>query len=361
VVESLPAAGDALLELLHKVEIPAHLQERLGVIKQSLAAAKTPQQVSNVVNTIADLMAEVRRQVQIEKHELEKFIESVTTRIQTLSEHVTELGVNRTASLDSRTSFHQSFRSQVDDMRVSLQESNDIESLKQAIVGGLDAIEQQMVQYVEREDELTSEANERIEDLSSRLHDMQHEAFLLQEKVKKQHDIAMTDPLTGVFNRLAYEEHIETEYQRWKRYHEPLSLLVIDIDHFKRINDTFGHLAGDKALKALAMRLRQNVREVDIVARYGGEEFVVIMPNTDGEAAYKVAEKLRSAIASAGFHYRQKPVNITVSCGLASFREEDESDSVFQRADDALYGAKTAGRNRTHREDEAAREQAATP
>jgi diguanylate cyclase len=353
IVESLPAAGDALVELLHKLEIPSHLKERLGVIKQSLAAARTPQQISIVVGAIANLMAEVRREVQSEKHELELFIESVTSRIQTLSEHVTELGSNRKASGDSRTRFQQSLRDHMDGIRTSVQESNNIDSLKRAIESGLDAIEQQMTQYVDREDDLTRQANERIEDLSSRLHDMQHEAFLLQKKVEQQRDIAMTDPLTGVCNRLAYEEHIEAEYQRWKRYHEPVSLLIIDIDHFKRINDTFGHLAGDKALKALAARLRQQVREVDIVARYGGEEFVVIMPSTDIEKAYVVAEKLRSTIASAGFHYRQKPVNITVSCGLASFRQGDDAAAVFQRADDALYGAKKAGRNRTHRENEA--------
>jgi diguanylate cyclase len=172
--------------------------------------------------------------------------------------------------------------------------------------------------------------------------------------MQEQRDIALKDPLTGVFNRLAFEERIEEEFQRWNRYGNPLSLLVLDIDHFKQVNDTFGHLAGDKALKAVALRLLQNVREVDIVARYGGEEFVVIMPNTDSEAAYRVAEKLRSVIAGAGFHYRNQPVRITVSCGLAGFREGDTAEDAFRRADDALYGAKQAGRNRTHREDEAA-------
>ncbi len=353
-VESLPSAGDALLELMEKIEIPAHLQERLGVVKNTLAQAVTPQQVQLAIQSIADLMGAIRHDILDEKKDLERFLEGVTSRIQTLSQHVADLGSNRNESQQSHSDFQRDFQGHMEGIRTQMREEDDIEALKHAIEQSLDAIEDSMSDYVEREEHLAKEAQDRIEDLSSRLHDMQHEAFLLQKKMQEQRDIALKDPLTGVFNRLAFEERIEEEYQRWSRYGEPLSLLVLDIDHFKRVNDTFGHLAGDKALKAVALRMLQNVREVDIVARYGGEEFVVIMPNTASEPAYKVAEKLRSTIAAAGFHYRKKPVHITVSCGLASFREGDAPVDVFRRADDALYGAKQSGRNRTHREDEAA-------
>lgn len=351
-VETLPSAGEALLELMARIEIPHHLQERLGVVKSALMHAKTAKQVQLVVQSIADLMSEIRREVQKEKKELEAFLEGVTNRIQTLSENVIDLGHNRQASDDSRKHFHLSFQDHMDGIRTRMADTDDVESLKHAIQDGLDAIEDQLGQYVRREEELTKDAEERIANLSSRLHDMKNEAFMLQKKMQEQRDKSMKDPLTGVFNRLAFDEHIENEFHRWKRYKDPLSLCIVDIDHFKKVNDTFGHLAGDKALKATAARLLKNVREVDIVCRYGGEEFIVIMPKTPAPQAYKVAEKLRSVIASAGFHYREKPVHITVSCGLATFREEDDPQSVFQRADDALYGAKKAGRNRTHTEDE---------
>ncbi len=354
VVETLPSAGEALIALLEKVEIPAHLQERLGGIKNNLAKAHTLQQTLLSVQSIADLLGEIRSEVQEEKKELERFLEGVTSRIQTLSEHVLNLSENRGESASSRREFQQSFQSHMDDIRSSMQEEEDIDQLKHAIENGLDAIEQRMTEYIRREEALTKDAQERIEDLSGRLEDMKHEAFMLQQKMLEQREQALHDPLTGAFNRLAYEEKMEEEYQRWKRYQHPLSLLIVDIDHFKRINDTFGHLAGDKALKALALRLLQRVREVDIVARYGGEEFVVIMPDTDLDKAYKVAEKLRSVVASAGFHYRKQPVNITISCGLASFREGDDPHTAFKRADEALYAAKQSGRNRTHREGEPA-------
>ncbi len=352
VVESLPSAGEALIELMEHIEIPNHLQERLGVIKNGLAQAVTPQQVRLSIQSIADLMAAIRRDILEEKKELEQFLEGVTTRVQTLSQHVADLGNNRDASQQSRSDFQRDFQDHMDGIRTHMREEHDIQRLKQAIEHSLDAIEDSMNDYVEREEHLAKEAREKIDDLSSRLHDMKNEAFMLQKKMQEQRDIALKDPLTGVFNRLAFEERIEEEYQRWRRYGEPLSLAVLDIDHFKKVNDTFGHLAGDKALKAVALRLLQNIREVDIVARYGGEEFVVIMPNTPMDSAYKVAEKLRSVIAAAGFHYRKQPVNITVSLGLAGFRGDDGPEEVFRRADDALYGAKQAGRNRTHREDE---------
>jgi diguanylate cyclase len=353
-VETLPSASEALLGLMEKIEIPAHLQERLGVVKNGVARAATAQQVQLAVQSIADLMGAVRHDILDQKKELERFIEGVTSRVQILSQHVADLGSNRDQSRESRDLFHRDFQIHMDGIRAQIRDEDDIEALKQAIEQSLDAIEVSMNDYVDNEERLAREAEEQIADLSSRLHDMKNEAFLLQKKMQEQRDIALKDPLTGVFNRLAFEERIEEEFQRWNRYGNPLSLLVLDIDHFKQVNDTFGHLAGDKALKAVALRLLQNVREVDIVARYGGEEFVVIMPNTDSEAAYRVAEKLRSVIAGAGFHYRNQPVRITVSCGLAGFREGDTAEDAFRRADDALYGAKQAGRNRTHREDEAA-------
>ena len=355
-LETLPSAGEALLDLMTRIEISHHLQERLGSVKNALLQASTTEQVHLTVQAIADLMSDVRREVQNEKRELEAFLEGVTNRIQVLSENVLDLGSSRQASVDSRQEFHQTFRDHMVGIRTRMADTEDVEVLKHAIQDGLDAIESQLTHYVRREEKITRDAEQRIADLSSRLHDMKNEAFLLQKKMQEQRELAMKDPLTGVNNRLAYDEHIAREFSRWKRYGDPLSLCVLDIDYFKKINDKFGHLAGDKALKAMASRLVQNVREVDIVSRYGGEEFVVIMPKTPAKPAYGVAEKLRNVIATAGFHYRKQPVHITVSCGVATFCADDDPQRVFKRADDALYRAKQAGRTRTHLEEKTAGE-----
>lgn len=347
VVDSLPSAGEALLELLQKLELPGHLQERVNLVKTALVNATSPQQVRLVVQSIADLLEAVRREVQQEKRELERFIVGLTDRIQHLSENMTELGANRDESSAAQRAFQGAFRERMAGIRDTVRDSGDIERLKRAIVEGLDAIETHMEEYARREELLAKAATDKIQDLSRRLHDMRHEAHLLQQKMTEQHRQALRDPLTGIHNRLAYEERVAAEFGRWRRYGQPLSLVVMDIDHFKRINDGFGHLAGDKALKAVATRLAQNMREVDLVARYGGEEFVLLLPNTQAEQAVQVAEKLRLLVATAGFHYHNQPVAVTLSGGVAEACPGDDPHSLFKRADEALYAAKQGGRNRT--------------
>jgi len=135
------------------------------------------------------------------------------------------------------------------------------------------------------------------------------------------------------------------EYARWQRYHEPLSMLVLDIDFFKKVNDQFGHIAGDKVLRSIAQKLTGSVRETDMLARYGGEEFVLIMPATPLQEALVTAEKCRAAVAEMAFHFRDENVPITVSAGVTTFASKDDPLIAFDRADKALYQAKQAGRN----------------
>ncbi len=161
-------------------------------------------------------------------------------------------------------------------------------------------------------------------------------------------EMAMTDELTGLNNRRFFFLHGEGEIQRAKRFRTPLSLLMIDLDHFKKINDTMGHEAGDKVLRCVASIIRDNVRQIDIIARLGGEEFGVLLPNTDAQEAAALAERLRVAVEQAGCRVQEQTVNVTVSIGLDSGRDDGLTlDSLLSRADDAMYQAKRRGRNQT--------------
>ncbi len=156
--------------------------------------------------------------------------------------------------------------------------------------------------------------------------------------------LATTDRLTGLWNRHYFEEAVAAEIRRVARYSEqPLSLLLFDIDHFKSINDTHGHLVGDQVLIALTHRVRQHLRATDVLARWGGEEFVVLLPHTGGEEAVRLAEKLRQLVAGEPF---PEVGQVTSSFGVAEFRPGETCDLWLKRVDDALYAAKTAGRNR---------------
>ncbi|NRA25098.1 MAG: GGDEF domain-containing protein, partial [Oleispira sp.] len=151
--------------------------------------------------------------------------------------------------------------------------------------------------------------------------------------------------LTGLPNRESYQQRIVQEIHRIERYGGSLSLMVCDIDLFKRINDNYGHLAGDKVLKIIARSLQSNLRDSDFIARFGGEEFIVLMPETSAEEAKFVADKLRKKIEESPFNFKKEPVQITISFGISEFSQGESLEEVFQRADKALYKAKENGRN----------------
>lgn len=161
--------------------------------------------------------------------------------------------------------------------------------------------------------------------------------------------LSFTDDLTGVYNHRFFIQQLTLEIERQKRYPTPLSLLMIDIDYFKHYNDTNGHLAGDQALKAIAMLIRRGVRQSDIVARYGGEEFTAILINAGKEGARNIAERVRKSISETHFPNESFQPNrdLTVSIGVGVFSPQFPTlTELIRSADNALYRAKKAGRNR---------------
>ena len=165
----------------------------------------------------------------------------------------------------------------------------------------------------------------------------------LEAQLKRQ---VATDPLTGLHNRRSYEMLFQRELKRKQRYGGSLSLFVLDLDHFKQINDTFGHSAGDRALQALAELCRRQLREADILGRLGGEEFVVMLPGTALAEAVPVAERLREKIAEMEFETPYGSFHMTATIGLAALLSGDKSvDELVRRADEALYRGKAGGRN----------------
>ena len=159
---------------------------------------------------------------------------------------------------------------------------------------------------------------------------------------------AATDALTGIINHGYFVERLEIELQRAQRYHHSLSLIFMDLDHFKQINDTYGHHAGDQVLQQVALSLQQGIRETDLVARYGGEEFVILLPETDPAQARALAERLQQEVALAHVRVPGKAaIPITMSCGVASMPQmANSAEELLTAADQAMYRAKRAGRNR---------------
>ncbi len=158
--------------------------------------------------------------------------------------------------------------------------------------------------------------------------------------------MTIIDGLTGAYNKRYFAENLEKEIPRCTRHQRPLSLLMFDIDHFKRINDDHGHLTGDFVLREMARRVRTRVRKEEVFARYGGEEFVITLPEATADQATKVAEDVRKLVASDPFEFEGEKIAVTISVGVATTMEETPVDTFIKIADDNLYKAKRGGRNR---------------
>lgn len=165
----------------------------------------------------------------------------------------------------------------------------------------------------------------------------------LSEKAHEAEKLANTDHLTGLSNRLHFENTLTNEAARAKRFNEPLSLIGLDLDNFKSINDTYGHASGDNVLKKVAHTLRQNVREIDTPVRWGGDEFIILLPNTTLAQATNLAEKLRSLILG---EMNAMALDVTASFGVTQFDHSEEAANLTIKADDALYKAKATGGNK---------------
>ncbi len=213
----------------------------------------------------------------------------------------------------------------------SLNEVQEIRDLLIEQTRNLQVRTRQMAKDMQQAREQVDDANKKIETLKNQM-----------EKIKKE---VVIDPLTRIFNRRAFDAKIRQEMISFQRYGQLTSLVIIDIDHFKRINDSYGHRTGDGVLRILSEVMKKEIREVDFLARYGGEEFALILPHTPFSRALEVAERIRGKVESSRFTYKGKPFVVTVSLGVGTLRKDDTLESFFTRVDQALYRAKDNGRN----------------
>lgn len=337
--------GQFCVQLLDTLSLPAGLSNEVESLKDSLAEGLTEQSIAPALTAIADLISTMRQQMENENKELQDFLRQLTVNLKELDQNLDGAQTQHSAGVSSGREFNAEVHKQVQEIEATVDEAPESSQLKQQIQVRLDAIRRHLDQYRNSEESRQQQLEARLAHLNNQIHDMESEGEHLRERLQEKHEQAVRDPLTGLHNRLAYDERVIQEIARWKRYGQAMVLMMIDVDHFKHINDEYGHKAGDKALVLIADQLKNNLRESDFLARYGGEEFVVLMPETELEPAVVAAEKLRTAVEQSQFHYQGAQVSITVSAGLAQLREDDNTEKLFQRADQAMYRAKAAGRN----------------
>lgn len=223
--------------------------------------------------------------------------------------------------------------------------ASDLASLQAEVNARLTLIDTHFREYREREDARLAAYRDRAERMRDRVEELETQASSLQDSLRREHELALTDGLTGLPNRLAYERRM-VEVERAVRGGGMACVGAFDIDHFKSINDTYGHAAGDAVLRIVGQTLVRELEGRGFAARYGGEEFVVVFEDASPEEAGPRARRLCAAVEKLAFHASSKPVTVTMSGGLTRFDARESAAEAFDRADRALYAAKRAGRNR---------------
>jgi diguanylate cyclase len=337
---------EILIRLLERLSLPQEFVADAEALRDQIANTADGDSWDQVLERIADLIQVIRTQTQKEKNGIENFLKLLTERLQTLDQQLQSSGQFYDEAHQAGEQLDSAVKREITGIGDQLRGATDLDQLKHVAQTHIDTVIAQLERHREAEQHRYEQATEQVAAMGARIKDMESETEALRSRISEERQQAVTDALTGIPNRLAYEERLKQEVARWKRFGTPLVLMVWDIDHFKQVNDRFGHKAGDRVLRTIARVLADRIRETDFVARYGGEEFVMLMTGSAPDACLHVAETLRAAVEATGFHFRNEAVTITASCGLAEMRDGDSTEQWFERADQALYRAKQEGRNR---------------
>lgn len=330
-----------LLRLLERLSLPPDISSKANKLREKLSSNMSPEDLPALIEDLADLINNLGTQVIHDKQEYGDFLQNLAQQIEALDEHLRDNREDEQTAFDQRQELGQRVTTEVSNIREQVDDAADLEELKLNLEDRLEHLAQHVEDYRNADLERHTKATKQISSLSHRLSHMEQEAQALREAIRKSREMALKDALTGIWNRQAFNDALSKEFARWQRYRKPLTLVMWDIDWFKRINDTYGHAAGDKALQAIAHIFQRATRNTDFIARYGGEEFVGLFPETSLSEALIMANNLRQQIERSEFHYEKKPISITASAGLASFEADDDTtDSVLKKADTALYKAK---------------------
>ncbi len=349
-MEGLPAfskIGDTLssqlLDLLRQMEIPELARDNAERARKKILKGLNWYEL---VAVLEDVSLVVLTSMELQRREFEGFLQALDERLNQAGLSLVAMHGAREQVTQHTMLLERDVQQQVRDLGQVLDEADELEQLKQNVRGKLDAILLAVNRFKAGSDAPQASLAEQLKALASRIELMEAESQHAQQALEQQRARLLRDVLTQLPNREAWQERQALEFERWQRYGRPLSLVVGDVDFFKRINDTYGHQAGDKVLRVIARTLAKRLRKTDFVARFGGEEFVFLLPETDAQSALATMEGLREAVSQCPFHFRDQPLAVTMSFGIAELCAGDTPEQAFERADKALYVAKQGGRNR---------------
>ena len=334
---------DTLLGLLDDLTLPERHRPQAEAMRLRLKNGLNWYELIPILDDLATLMLAITSSGQ---HEFETYLLQLNERLEAFQSNLRAASDGHADNRSAAREMDLQIREQVDGLQSSMQDAADLDGLKHALENHLEGLLVTLDHFQKQRDEREQEVASRLQGLADRVAHMEHEALGFREHLEEQRQKALIDPLTGLPNRAAWNERLDHEISQWQQQGNSLLLAMLDLDHFKRINDNYGHLAGDKVLKIIATVMRKRLRGSDFIARFGGEEFVLLMPATLPATGASLLENLRTAIEACPFHFKGEPVTVTLSVGMTALRPGEHSDAALKRADQALYRAKHAGRNR---------------
>lgn len=338
-----PEIAQELQNLMSELAFEGESGKRIDAIKQRISSDFN---LAVLLECCVEIIRIIVETISQERASAQKFLFAINETLSLLQESLME-SVKRSSKINSQMeSLNKQIQQKMNNISQDVDAAQNINTLKQLIAEKMESLTCDLAEKEKLEQQEREELVKTLKDMGDRVDKLEKETEHYQERLAEQRFKSLQDSLTQLPNRAAFDERYALEYNTFNRDRHDLCIVVADIDHFKSINDNYGHSAGDKTLQVVARALKKAIRVTDFIARFGGEEFVLIMPHSKLEQISVPLEKLRRTIKTIPFKFKQKSVSITISFGATQLREGDSMQEAFDRADEALYEAKNSGRDR---------------
>lgn len=337
----------------------AHAKKLLGLANELILEEESTLQISNIKNNITEsdtvdalldvainIIEIVVKNINKERKSAQSFLVSLNQTLEDLHNSIVSTSRHSESISIEFDSLNKSIELKIKNLNKQTQKATSISSLKELVDNELKSLSEDFLVKEKLEQKDRKMLSTSFGEINKRIVTLEKKLTTYKKRLNEQRFKSLLDGLTKLPNRSAFDERYNHEMHLFNVQPSDVTLAVIDVDHFKSINDRFGHSAGDITLQVISKALQKSVRKSDFIARYGGEEFVLLMPGVSLEDATLPLDKVRKVIKSIPFKFREKQIEITISVGATQFKKGDTPLKAFDRADEALYKAKNSGRDR---------------
>lgn len=346
VVESHSGVDSAVIkrfsDFLRKVNVSKKYQEQINKIQSQLSTEMENKQLMDSFLAAFDVISHDLRR---ERNTAKIFLSTLSETLATVQQAVQSTIVSQKDSKVKLDQLNHRMQSQISDMAVKLDAANSLADVKGDINTRLQAIVKTLEEKTSFEVEQQALFAKQLNTMQEKVNKLEEQSKVFEKRIQEQQAKSLQDALTKLYNRAAFDEHFAREIVRCQNKKVPLALVVTDLDDFKRINDTYGHTAGDKTLQVIANTFSKHIGDDAFVARYGGEEFVFVFTNIEKADLIHKLNLLRKSVAKLPFKFKNNRVSMTLSIGVTHVLDSDNVHQAFERADTALYQAKEKGKN----------------